>query len=41
MGIPSSAKLKVGTVIDYRRTDDDWEVGQVISRAGKAKGKYS
>ena len=41
MGVPSAAKLKVGTVIDYRRTDDDWEVGQVISRAGKARGKYS
>ena len=33
-------KLKAGMLVDYRKHDQEWKIGQVISRAGKVKGKY-
>ena len=33
--------LKKGIIMDYRKNEADWQVGEVIQRAGKVGGKYS
>ena len=38
---PISTKVKIGLTIDYKNDRNEWQVGEVLSRAGKVGGKYT